>query len=134
MTTERLENNLVAYLTDVSPSDEISIVTETQRAEIELPCLSIGAASSDRYAVALPGVLKVGVNITLRCHAGDEGDSDVGSWQDQIETLLNDPSVIKQSCTDGILIQFWDFQGATTSWDDSIMETIYTAECLVMRI
>lgn len=134
MTTERLENNLVAYLTDVSPSDQISIVTDTQRAEIELPCLSVGAVTSDRYAVALPGVLKVGVNITLRCHAGDEDDSDVASWQDQIETLLNDPTVIKESCTDGILIQFWDFQGATTSWDESVMETIYTAECLVMRI
>ncbi len=134
MTTERLENNLVSYLIDVSPSDQISIVTDTQRAEIELPCLSVGAASSDRYAVALPGVLKVGVNITLRCHAGDEDDSDVASWQDQIETLLNDPTIIKESCTDGILIQFWDFQGATTSWDESVMETIYTAECLVMRI
>jgi hypothetical protein len=134
MTTERLENNLIAYLTDVSPSDQISIVSETQRAEIELPCLGVGAVTSDRYAVALPGVLKVGVNITLRCHAGDEDDSDVASWQDQIETLLNDPTVIKESCTDGILIQFWDFQGATTSWDDSVMETQYTAECLVMRI
>ena len=134
MTSERLENNLVAYLTDVSPSDQISIAADTQRAEIELPCLSVGVASSERYAVALPGVLKVSVNITLRLHAGDEAESDVGSWQDQIETLLNDPSVIKESCTDGILIQFWDFQGVTTSWDESVMETIYTAECLVMRI
>jgi len=134
MTTERLENNLIAYLTDVSPSDQLSIVSDTKRATIELPCLSVGAASSDRYAVALPGVLKVGVNITLRCHAGDEDDSNVASWQDQIETLLNDPTVIKESCTDGILIQFWDFQGATTSWDESVMETVYNAECLVMRI
>jgi hypothetical protein len=134
MTTERLESNLVTYLTDVSPSDEISIVNERQRAEIELPCLSVGASSTDRYAVALPGVLKVGINITLRCHAGDEADFNVASWQDQIETLLNDPTVIKESCTDGILIQFWDFQGATTSWDESVLETVYSAECLLMRI
>lgn len=134
MTTERLENNLIAYLIDVLPSEEISIVSETKRAEIELPCLSVGAASSERYAVALPGLLKVGVDITLRCHAGDELDSDVASWQDQIETILNDPSTIKSTCNDGILIQFWDFQGATMNWDESIMETVYKAECLVMRI
>ena len=134
MTSERLENNLVVYLTDVSPSDQISIVNDTQRAESELPCLSVGVTSSERYAVALPGLLKVGVDITLRCHAGDEVDSDVASWQDQIETILNDPSTIKSTCNDGILIQFWDFQGATMSWDESIMETVYKAECLVMRI
>lgn len=134
MTTERLENNLIAYLTDVLPSEDISIVSDTQRSPIDLPCLSIGAASSERYAVALPGVLKVGVDITLRCHAGDELGSDVESWQDQIETILNDPSIIKSTCNDGILIQFWDYQGSTTSWDESIMETVYKAECLVMRI
>ncbi len=133
MTTQKLIDNLVTYLESNKPDESISVVNGTQRAEIELPTLAVSIESAEPHSVALVNVLRCQVEVTLRTHAGDEDGTDPESWQDQIETILNDPSFIKANCNDEIRIDFWNYGGATSSWDEATLECKFAAECLVTR-
>jgi len=133
MTTQRLIDNLVTYLTANTPDESISVVDETQRAEIELPTIAVAIASAEPHSVALVNVQRCQVEITLRTHSGDEGGTDPESWSDLIETILNDPSLIKANCNDQIRIDFWNYEGAETTWDESVRNVKFSAQCLVTR-
>jgi len=133
MTTQKLINNLVTYLTANKPDESVSVVNATQRAEIELPTLAVSIESAEPHSVALVNVLRCQVQVTLRAHAGDEDGNDPESWQDQIETILNDPSFIKANCNDEIRIDFWNYGGAESTWDEVTLECKFSAECLVTR-
>jgi hypothetical protein len=133
MTTQKLIANLVAYLESTKPDESIAVVDATRRAPIELPTLAVKVATAEPHSVALVNVLRCQVEITLRTHAGDEDGTDPEAWQDQIETILNDPSLIKANCTDEIRIDFWNYGGSETDWDESMMECTFAAECLVTR-
>jgi hypothetical protein len=134
MTTNRLKKAIIAHLEIVKPSEEITVSDATQRQQIELPCLAVGIAGAERHSVELQGVQKCQVEITLRCHAGDEAEANVDEWVDRIETALNDPSEIKALLDEGIRMDFWDYHGATTEWDGSVMETTFNAESWVVRV
>ena len=134
MTTDRLKQALIAHLEANNPSEDISIYDATARATFDVPCIAVAIPSVERHSVALQGVQRCGVEITLRCHAGDEEDADVSTWVDRIETALNNPSEIRALLDEGLRMDFWDYQGASTDWDGSIMETTFSAECLVTRV
>ena len=134
MTTQRLIKNLVDYLGEYKPSPDIAVVDATQRAEIALPTLTVGIASVEAHSIALANVQRCQVEITLRCHSGDEDDAETTTWQDVVETILNDPSLVKAVCNDGIRIDFWNYEGAESSWDESTLEVKYSAQCLATRI
>ena len=134
MTTTRLKKAIIAHLEIVKPDEDITVSDATQREQIQLPCLAVGIAGAERHSVELQGVQKCQVEITLRCHAGDEAEANVDEWVDRIETALNDPSEIKALLDEGIRMDFWDYHGATTEWDGSVMETTFTAESWVVRV
>jgi hypothetical protein len=134
MTTNRLKKAIIAHFEIVKPSDDITVSDATQREQIQLPCLAVGIAGAERHSVELQGVQKCQVEITLRCHAGDEAEANVDEWVDRIETALNDPSEIKALLDEGIRMDFWDYHGATTEWDGSVMETTFAAESWVVRV
>jgi hypothetical protein len=134
MTTNRLKKAIIAHLEIVKPDEDITVSDATQREQIQLPCLAVGIAGAERHSVALQGVQKCQVEITLRCHAGDEAEANVDEWVDRIETALNDPSEIKALLDEGIRMDFWDYHGATTEWDGSVMETTFAAESWVVRV
>lgn len=133
-TTQRLKARLIAYLGDVSPSDDIAIVDARQRAEIELPTLSVDVPSAEAHSVVLANIQRCEVEIVLRCHAGDEADADVNEWIDQIESALNDPSAIRAIMGSKIRMDHWLYTGSVQDWDESVMETTFSAECLVTRV
>ena len=133
-TTQRLKARLIAYLGEVSPSDDIAIVDARQRVEIELPTLSVDVPSAEAHSVVLANVQRCEVEIVLRCHAGDEADTDVDEWIDQIESALNDPSAIKNLMGSTIRMDHWLYTGSVQDWDESVMETTFSAECLVTRV
>jgi len=134
MTTDRLKQALISHLETNNPSEDITVYDATARAAFGLPCIAVGVPTVERHSVALQGVQRCGVEIVLRCHAGDEEDAEVSAWVDQIETALNDPSEIRALLDEKIRMDFWDYQGAHTSWDGSIMETTFSAECLITRV
>lgn len=135
--TYRLKDALADYLREIRPSESIAVVDATQRAAIALPTLAAEIGDPDPHSTALAHVYRCPVEIKLRTHAGDEGDyptSEVNSWIDQIETSLNDPADVKALISDGVKIDYWLYGGSSQEWDESILETTFTAECLVSRI
>lgn len=136
-TTYRLKDALADYLLIVRPSTSISVVDATQRAEITLPTLAVEVGDPEPHSTALAHVLRCPVEIKLRTHAGDESDyptATVNSWIDQIESSLNDPAEIKLLINDGVKIDYWLYGGSSQEWEESILETTFTAECLCYRI
>lgn len=136
-TTHRLKTALVAYLAEISPNANISVVDADQRAEIDLPTLAAEVGEPQPHSTALAHVQRCPVEIKLRTHAGDETDyptATVNTWIDQIESALNDPAEIKALINDGVAIDYWLYQGSSQEWDESVLETTFTAECLCYRI
>lgn len=133
-TTQRLKARLIACLGEVSPSDDIAIVDAHQRDEIALPTLSVDVPSAEAHSVVLANVQRCEVQIVLRCHAGDEAAADVDEWIDQIESALNDPSAIKNLMGKTIRMDHWFYAGSVQDWDESVLETTFSAECLVTRV
>lgn len=135
MTTQKLKDNLIAYLTETNPdADQISIADKTARATFDLPMITVDVPSAEAHSIALCNVQRCEVEITLRCHSGDEPEAEIPAWQDVLESVLNDPSRVKSACANGIRMDFWNYDGSETTWDESTMETRYTATCLVTRI
>lgn len=132
MTTDRLKRALVTYLQANKPSADFIVYDSQNRDTFALPSLVVDIPSVERYSLALPGTQRARVEITLRCHAGDEDD--VVAWQDQIESLLNDPSAINAAMGENIRMNLWDYEGGTSTWQESVVETRFTAAAIVCRV
>jgi hypothetical protein len=132
MTTDRLKKAIVEYLRENKPSDDFLVYDAQGRETFSLPSLAVNIPSVERYSLALPGVQRAQVEVVLRCHAGDGDEMDL--WQDQIESLLNDPSAIRMLLDEGIRLDLWDYAGGSVSWEESVVETRFTAEAIVSRV
>lgn len=132
MTTDRLKKGLIEYLGENKPTEDFLVYDAQGREVFDLPSLAVEIPTVERYSIALPGVQRARVEVTLRCHAGDADDMDV--WQDRIESLLNDPSAIRLVLDEGIRLDLWDYEGGSSSWQDSVVETKFTAEAIVCRV
>jgi hypothetical protein len=132
-TSQRLKDALREYLAVVRPSDDIAVVDALQRAEIELPTLAVAVSSEEPHSVVMPHIKRCAVEMTLRCHAGDD-DTEINEWLDQLESALNDPSAIKSACSTDLRMDYWIYNGCEQTWDESMFEASFSAECLVVRI
>lgn len=133
-TSQRLKSGLIAYLEEIKPDADITVVDARRREEIELPTLAVEVTNATAHSVALANVHRCTVEIKLRTHAGDEDLLNVDSCVDQIESALNDPAEIKALISDEIQIDHWLYNGSTTDWDESVLEVVFEAECLCKRI
>lgn len=133
-TAQRIKDALISYLQEFTPDESISIVDAKQRAEIELPSLTVEVTGSTAHSVALAMVHTASVECVLRCHAGDESDADVPAWIDAIESLLFDVSGAKAAIT-GTHVLCYDFtyNGSDQDWDESTLEVTFTADCLFAK-
>lgn len=133
-TTQRLKAGLVAYLNEVKPDADITVVDANIRADIELPTLAVAVTNVAPHSVVLAHCQRSTVQITLRTHAGDESMLDVESCIDQLESSLNNPTEIKAIITDQIRLDHWLYNGSTMEWDDNVLEVVFEAECIAARI
>jgi hypothetical protein len=76
------------------------------------------------------GVMRCEVEITLREHVGDDSES----IQDALEQILNEPDLMASLLNNEIRVDHWQYEGSSESWDESVRETSYTANCLAIRI
>jgi hypothetical protein len=133
MTTQKLKQNLIAYLQANKPDESINVRDEVSKEKIELPLISVGINSSEKHSIVLHNVLRCSVSIVLRYHSGDEY-TESKEWKEVIEQLIREPEVMAQSLHTGIKVFLWEYEGSTTEWDESIKETTFSASCLFMRI
>jgi hypothetical protein len=129
MITDRLKRGIIDYLRENKPSEDFEVYDAQGREAFALPSLAVNIPTVDRYSLALPGVKRTRVEVVLRCHTGDADDCE--SWRDQIETLMNDVSAIRLLIDEGIELHLWDYEGGFSSWEDSVVETRFTAEAII---
>jgi len=132
--THRLKNELKDYLLAVRPSTSLSVVDATQALEIDPPTLGVEIGQPEAHSTALAHVQRCPVEIKMRLHAGDSADYDASDWINQIEAALDDPAQIKLLVNEGLMIDYWLYGGSSQEWDESTIETTFTAECLCFRI
>jgi hypothetical protein len=132
MITDKLKQSLIDYLRENKPSEDFEVYDAQGREVFSLPSLAVNIPNVERYSLALPEVKRARVEVTLRCHAGDADQSDV--WRDQIESLMHDVSAIRMLVDDGIELHLWDYEGGTSRWEDSVIETTFSAEAIISLI
>lgn len=137
MTTDKLTNALIAILEPVKPDASITVVDARGLADIDLPTIAVDVAAAERHSLALPGVMRCQVEITLRVHSGDGNSrATLKTWADTIEQALNGTAIVRDAITSsglGIRCDYFQMDGGTTRWDETTFEVQFNCECLVTR-
>jgi hypothetical protein len=135
MTAARLiKAAVIFYLGECELDEDISIVDADARAEIELPTLTVAVESMEPHSIALNMVHRAEVSITLRSHPGDDTETEIQTWSDQIESALHDSSGLAAVFSNaGITVYEWTYAGAETEWDEATSEVTFSASILVQR-
>lgn len=127
MTTKRIIQSIVDYLQELLP--DVTVTAATNYEKIPLPIIAV-SITAEPHSIAMQGVLRCDVEITLREHSGD----DEAGIQDEIETFLNEPDLMTRLLNDEIRVDHWQYGGAEEDWDESVRETKYSANMLATRI
>lgn len=99
--------------------------------------IAVDVADPERHSLAIPGVMKCPVTITLRAHSGDDATrDDLTDWADAIEALINDPAEIRDAITaavDGLQCDYFKIDGGSTNWEETTFEATFSAEAWIVR-
>lgn len=137
MTTDKLTNAIIAILEPVKPDASITVVDARGMEGIDLPTIAVDVGDPERHSLALPGVMKCPVEITLRAHTGDgESRATLKTWADTIEKAINSPSEMRDALTysgEGFLCHYFQMDGGSTRWEDTTFEASFTAEAWIQR-
>jgi len=137
MTTDKLTNALIALLEPVKPDASITVVDARAIADIDLPTIAVDVADPERHSLAIPGVMKCPVEITLRAHSGDDvSRATLKTWADTIEKAINGTSVVRDAISNsglGIQCDYFQMDGGSTRWEETTFEAVFTAEAWVQR-
>lgn len=137
MTTDKLTNALIAILNAAKPDEGIAVVDARAQDEIAFPLIAVSVEQPERHSLAIPGVMKCPVEITLRAHPGDGETRDtLKTWADDMERMLNDPSSVRDSITLqglGVQCDYFQLDGGSTRWEETTFEATFTAEAWIVR-
>lgn len=137
MTTDKLTNALIAILEPIKPDSSITVVDARSVSEIDLPTIAVDVGEPERHSLALPGVMKCPVEITIRAHTGDgETRATLKTWADAIEQAINGTANVAGLISgSGLGVQCHHFQmdGGSTRWEDTTFEAVFTAEAWIQR-
>ena len=137
MTTDKLTNALIAILEPVKPDASITVVDARGLEEIDLPTIAVDVGDPEKHSLALPGVMKCQVEITLRAHSGDDASrATLKTWADAIEKAINSPSEIRDAISNsglGVQCDHFQMDGGSTRWEDTTFEATFTAEAWIVR-
>jgi hypothetical protein len=102
-----------------------------------LPTIAVDVQEPERHSLAIPGVMKCPVEITLRVHPGDgETRATLKTWADDIERLLNDPAGTRDAITYsglGVQCDYFQIHGGSTDWEETTFEARFSAEAWIVR-
>lgn len=137
MTTDKLTNALIAIIDAIKPDASITVVDARGLDDIDLPTIAVDVGDPERHSLAIPGVMKCSVEITLRAHSGDDADrATLKTWADAIERAINGPEVTRDAITNsglGLKCDYFQVDGGSTRWEETTFEAAFTAEAWVVR-
>lgn len=130
----RLKNKLINYLEPHKPASDIIVIDGKNLDEATLPVIAVEISSESAHSHALWNVLNCRVSILYRVHAGDVTQDTLDDHLDALEVVLQDPATIVALSDENDLTIFnWLYQGSVQDWNDSSIDTVFTAECVVTR-
>jgi len=132
---QHIKESLMGYLAEHTPDESIAIVDGKQRADIDLPTLTVDCTGTEAHSTTLSMVHRASISCVLRCHTGDEDDADIPAWIDTIESVLFDVSGCKAAITsDQVKAYDFVYSGSSQDWDESVLEVSFSAEVLFARL
>lgn len=135
--TDKLTQALIDLLDANKPHASITVHDGRSLEEVELPLLVVDCGSPEPHSLAMPGVNRIPVQVVLRVHAGDSGDTTVKAWLDTVEKLIYQPDVIRGYITasgNGLQCDMIQFSSSGTRWEERIFEAVFSGEALVVRL
>lgn len=127
-----LKSILIDYLSDNKPTAEIEVIDAKRLDLATLPILAVEVTNEAAHSQALWNVIVCQVSILYRVHAGDVEQSELDDHLAVIEQAIQDPnSIIALGDESSLVIFNWLYQGSTQDWNDSMIDTVFTAECIV---
>jgi hypothetical protein len=137
MTTDKLTNALIALLEPIKPDASITVVDARAISDIDLPTIAVDVGEPERHSLALPGVMKCPVEITLRAHSGDGVTRDtLKAWADAIERNINGTINVASFISGsglGVQCDYFQMDGGSTRWEETTFEASFTAEAWIQR-
>lgn len=127
-----LKSILIDYLSDNKPTADIEVIDAKRLDLATLPILAVEVTNEAAHSQALWNVIVCQVSILYRVHAGDVEQSELDDHLTVIEQAIQDPnSIIALGDESSLVIFNWLYQGSTQDWNDSMIDTVFTAECIV---
>ena len=132
--SNQIKSAVMEYLIQCGLDESIAIVDADSRAELTLPSIAVDVGGMEAHSNAISMVHKAEVTLTLRSHVGDDAETDVLAWSDQIESAMHDSSSLAAVFSDAAMTVYeWLYGGAQTQWDESTSEVKFTASVMVQR-
>ena len=130
----RLKSKLINYLEPIKPDPEIIVIDGKNLDEATLPVIAVEITNESAHSHALWNVINCRVSILYRVHAGDIEQDDLDDHLDAIEAQLQNPEMIVSLSGESDLTIFdWLYQGSVQDWNDSSIDTVFTADVVVTR-
>ena len=130
----RLKNKLIQYIEPLKPADDIIVIDGKNLDEATLPVIAVEITNESAHSHALWNVINCRVWILYRVHAGDVNQATLDEHLDALEELLQDPeTIVALSDETDLTIFNWLYQGSVQDWNDSSIDTVFTADVVVTR-
>ena len=127
-----LKSILIDYLTQHKPAADIEVIDAKRLDLATLPTIAVEVGNEAAHSQALWNVINCQVSILYRVHAGDVEQSELDDHLEAIEQVIQDPNdMIVLGDESSLVIFNWLYQGSTQNWNDSMIDTVFSAECIV---
>lgn len=127
-----LKKILIDYLDQYKPTSDIEVIDAKRLDLATLPIMAVEISNESAHSQALWNVTVCQVSILYRVHAGDVEQAELDSHLTAIEQAIQDPNnMIALGDESSLVIFNWLYQGSTQDWNDSMIDTVFTAECIV---
>ena len=131
---KRLKALLIEHLSNHKPDVNIEVIDAKRLDEAVLPTIAVEIPSENAHSQALWNVIVCQVAILYRNHVGDIEQEQLDANNDAIEQALQNPNIMLDLGSEaGLVIFNWIYQGSSQDWSDSLIDTVYTAQCIVTR-
>jgi hypothetical protein len=128
----RLKKIIIDHLIQYKPAADIEVIDAKSLDLATLPTIAVEVGSESAHSQALWNVINCQVSILYRVHAGDIEQSVLDDHLETIEKSIQDPNNIVSLGDESSLVIFnWLYQGSTQDWNDSMIDTVFTADCIV---
>lgn len=127
--SQTLKTGIMQVLEINKPSESILVADGKSREQVSFPSIVVDIIDVSNHSSALAIVKKIKLTVSILSHSGDEDEAEINSWSDQVESILNDVSLMSDSFNSSSLILYdWEYSGSDQAWDESTLEVRFSVD------